>query len=1034
MSSNNSKNSLTRISPNRVSPLPPTANISTSIFFPTVLEEESDAFSQTSSGNDDEHDVLVGTFETDVEQWNPVDTELPAAQEQCFSPSIGRISKPRRRLPMIATNANNSKDTGNDVQENGSCSFDSGISRLLSSVDRAVNSVTNKTTRKPDEYYRCQETDDKKFKTYAHKVLSLKQKLTQSEVSSPSSMQTDPVLLRETFDNESPTGSKESLNWRRSNSLKGNSFTFQVARSPTAKCKIRPGIGNERRFSDQGPNITSEFAHSEIPRNVIDSNRACSNCTSSVRNDSLQSNLESSSNSYCKTRCSSNTTPNIAQDNFMSGNENNNVEIKFTAFEENSSPRTTTCFCSPSVSPPVIYSSPVLPSSPGPMRIGRRMLPEPPRQSKINHLRHIEINDIEKHRKNDAINGKRQASPTAESEAAIPDATYYQQKNSCNPTTAALTTIQPVKSSSSRPTIAHHFFSNIIVSSREALDRTMNEEPKKSPISSNITPSAVPHVTAWTSDSSRDSLDSGFISTGHSRSTTCDSTSSNTSGGSGIGLAKIATPGNEYLRNPSSPMSNGASTHQISNESSPPPTRKYRLRRSYGAPLPGLSYETFDFPNDDCDRMCSLSEDAVSSYGDYNNCTANSSTHGSITSKSDCGASKSNLTVYNRVQSLPSQDTPEKTDIGCTLFSHQQSLPLTSYLSRSSEIVHSHQNGNKSSKQSDMLPVLRGSLLGARVHFDADCVYSSDHSEPHNTDNSKDIENNHSTHGADVRCDLPRSDLLCSTNHDQGYHYRSSLYNENYHKSPSTKTERNLSLGSFKCDDTEFSKFTSYDNSDQNRKHDLYALDQMDTKNLHYCQRLDEHDYKNLPHEKDFDNTAELRRKINSIDYSLHDTRLEQHKKSNFLQGSNYFSGTDNHKQQNFQHQFISSNTQKISETDDIDEEKNSRTRSTKENICDTLVIPSNLFRKEHNIVDGGSISKTKDVQNLMKSSDEDIQSVLLHKMQVTTAYSCKSSSNRGRSPEKYEAFSNKEINDDFLTTYQRRHQMFFLPKYEPDR
>ena len=69
-----------------------------------------------------------------------------------------------------------------------------------------------------------------------------------------------------------------------------------------------------------------------------------------------------------------------------------------------------------------------------------------------------------------------------------------------------------------------------------------------------------------------------------------------------------------------------------------------------------------------------------------------------------------------------------------------------------------------------------------------------------------------------------------------------------------------------------------------------------------------------------------------------------------------------------------------------------------------------------------------------MKSSDEDIQSVLLHKMQVTTAYSCKSSSNRGRSPEKYEAFSNKEINDDFLTTYQRRHQMFFLPKYEPDR
>ena len=97
-------------------------------------------------------------------------------------------------------------------------------------------------------------------------------------------------------------------------------------------------------------------------------------------------------------------------------------------------------------------------------------------------------------------------------------------------------------------------------------------------------------------------------------------------------------------------------------------------------------------------------------------------------------------------------------------------------------------------------------------------------------------------------------------------------------------------------------------------------------------------------------------------------------------------------------------------------------------------MIPSNLFGKEHIIVDGGSTSKTKDVQYLMKNTDEDIESLLLHKMQVTTAYSCKSSSNRGRSPEKYELYSNKEMNDDFLTTYQRRHQMFFLPKYEADR
>ena len=301
--------------------------------------------------------------------------------------------------------------------------------------------------------------------------------------------------------------------------------------------------------------------------------------------------------------------------------------------------------------------------------------------------------------------------------------------------------------------------------------------------------------------------------------------------------------------------------------------------------------------------------------------------------------------------------------------------------------------------------------------------------------NPKDIENNHPQHGADVRCDLPRSDLLYSTNHDQGYHYRSSLYNENYHKSPSTKTQYNLSLGSSsKCDGTEFAEFTSYDKSDQNKKHDLYALDHMDTKNLHNCQRLDEHDLKSLQHKQDFVDTAELRRQINSIDYSLHDIRLEQHKKSNFLQGSNYISGTENHDQLNFQHQSISSNTQMISVTDDIDVEKDSRTQSTKEKICDTSMITSNLFKKEHIIVDAGSISKTKDVQNLMKNTGEDIESLLLHKMQVTTADSCKSSSNRGRSSEKYEVYSNKEINDDFPTTYQRRHQMFFLPKYEPDR
>ena len=91
----------------------------------------------------------------------------------------------------------------------------------------------------------------------------------------------------------------------------------------------------------------------------------------------------------------------------------------------------------------------------------------------------------------------------------------------------------------------------------------------------------------WHAVSSRDSLDSGFFSNGHSRSTTCDSTNSNISGVSLSGTGKGSMQ--EIVRNPSSPNSNELSKSISSNERTSLFERQYRLMTSQGVRLQEIS-------------------------------------------------------------------------------------------------------------------------------------------------------------------------------------------------------------------------------------------------------------------------------------------------------------------------------------------------------------------------------------------------------------------------------------------------------------
>jgi hypothetical protein len=111
MSTNNNQLSRNRLSPSRVSPIPPTTNCVTAAVFPTVLEEEPETFSQTSSSNDDEHEDTVDTFIGDVGMWSPTDNDVPPLQEQCFNHISHRNIRPRRRLPVITSAFNTTSST-----------------------------------------------------------------------------------------------------------------------------------------------------------------------------------------------------------------------------------------------------------------------------------------------------------------------------------------------------------------------------------------------------------------------------------------------------------------------------------------------------------------------------------------------------------------------------------------------------------------------------------------------------------------------------------------------------------------------------------------------------------------------------------------------------------------------------------------------------------------------------------------------------------------------------------------------------------
>ena len=151
-------------------------------YFPTVFEEELDTFSHTSSDND-EHDA-VRTFVEDAGLWSPTNHDMGTIYESTFDPIYYQNIKPRRRLPMVTKAVSRTSHTVKSNVENGSCSFDSGISRLLSSVDKAVSSVASKTIKKSEfnkMSYSPSDKKDKKSILPTSSIISFANSLTPSQ-------------------------------------------------------------------------------------------------------------------------------------------------------------------------------------------------------------------------------------------------------------------------------------------------------------------------------------------------------------------------------------------------------------------------------------------------------------------------------------------------------------------------------------------------------------------------------------------------------------------------------------------------------------------------------------------------------------------------------------------------------------------------------------------------------------------------------------------------------------------------------------
>ena len=812
MSSNNSHMSSNRSYTDRDSLIAPSSNCTTSYFYHTVLEEDSIASSQASSENEDEHDDTTETFVRDVEFWSPIDGDLPTVQEKCLSPLIHRNTKPRRRLPMITTAISKESSTNQSKVEKGSCSFDSGISRLLSSVDRAVSSVTSKTNKKFDESKPSQSLIDERPNAAGHSALSHIKPLPSCQSppipSLASTAELTPKSPSRRINSSCLSASiTQSTHHSRSNFLHADQCSSNPPISPTLKGKHKPTLFDSRRYSDHDPIVGSPSSISVCVR------------THSPTIVSLKSSSPSRSINVSYTN-SNRSSPTILQNACMLEICNECPEERHSQLDKNSPTRTQLKFSSPPLSPTVIYCGQTPRLSPKPTRIGRRMLPEPPKQTIANQNLPKDIKDVNCHKECTQLLSRRQHSPIAQLGECIEVSSSSNVQCSDNAKAIGTTSSSVSLSTSPRPPLMQQFFSNLVASSRDSVDRSMYGGLNASSGSNTTTPSSAVTGATWASISSRDSVDSGFFSTGHSRSTTCDSTSSNNSGAS-----KASVTLGEMARNPPSPISNGVCRSQVFNESPPPYTRQYKWRRSYGVCLPEVPYASSDSPNEEFERTCSFKAPSLSK--ESNDSTAQNSTVLSTYRKFEGGLAKSTPTSYNRVQSLPSQDSPDKFRVGCAQLQHQQSLPTTTYLSRSSQILKLEQNSNKPLNSNNRQPFSRNNNLGLRVHFDKMGISSYTSNEFDDQENCHEILNNQRNHGAHARLNSP----LCDNNFsysDSGHHNTCEPSNDGNHGCIDSKLYNNLSFVSTKNGNAEM-KCITLNNKNLNENCDYF-----DSSNIHH--------------------------------------------------------------------------------------------------------------------------------------------------------------------------------------------------------
>ena len=693
-------------------------------YFPTVFEEELDTFSHTSSDND-ERDAL-GSFVEDAGLWSPTNDDMGTMYESTFDPIYYQNIKPRRRLPMVTKAVSRTSHTGQSNVENGSCSFDSGISRLLSSVDKAVSSVTCKTIKKSEFNKMTFSPSDKKDKKSilpTSSIISFANSLTPCQsppVSSP----------MEVIANSPSKNPNISL-------VNRSDLNTSTSPSPISKCFEK--TINSRRYSDHITNSSLCVAkdHLKISHNEISSSPYLRTTSSAY---SITKSIPSSPvrSRHCRNNYSKQHSPSLGRGPSFHTTELEDLDRHSNISLERQVPNNLNNFASPPLSPSITYCSSVSSLSPKLARIGRRMLPEPPKaKANQNSKDKLTLTKCDRESLNTLV------------EHPIGPSSKDQGKTSSS---LIVSTIN----SSLRPSVIHETYSNVTTSIGETHDHiSIGNDTSISPGSNSSTSCTTAVGPTWHSISSRDSLDSGFFSTGHSRSTTCDSTSSTVSAGSLIGASKGTL--SDTTKNLSSPNSNRYSKNVSSNESPPFLRRQHRLMSNNGHRVHDLQDAISDGEKKGSNQTSSLN----ASFYDEVSKPSSSLNFMQPYNNNNVNVSQKQST-YNRVQSLPNHDTPDKLMKDASQLQHQKSLPSNSYLFLTPDL-HQNLNCSINPKQTNILEDSRGDTLDSYVNF----ISCETHATNSNTLNESSISN----YDQNNQRKLGAQDLFCSPTCDNKISY-----------------------------------------------------------------------------------------------------------------------------------------------------------------------------------------------------------------------------------------------------------------------